>query len=646
MPARRVATISPSATSASVTFVFPMSTASSMRGSYGCAASRRAAWTRRHRRRRSVARCPSMEPTERDSLRAVPGRDRRRRRLRAPLRRDEPAPRRRPGARGRRGRAAGGARPGRRVLDAATRGTGSTSRRSSMSALPDDPDHFRRWAGDRRGGVRRAAWTTGRYVRRRARRGRRGVAGVAAPRGRRGASGIDGGARRRARHARRRGGARRRRRRARDRRRDAGRSLPYLAALAGDDAGGRGSRGRPGALDAVGTARPSRSSAPSLTAIDLAGSILNRHPGDGRGAVAPRPPAAVARGPVAAATARARVHRRRVPRVRRPARRGGGAPPRRPATDWPRAVDSLRPISQALWMAMGDDLRREFLDDYRHDWEIHRHRIAAEIARDVDRVDRGGPAGGPRRRRSGRSSPTGDRLRIRADGGRAGRAGGLGGGPDHRRDRAQHGRGREPAARRGDRGRLAAPGPAGDRDRRRPGDRPRHRRGAAAPPLPVYAIGRAAQGRAVGDDRRARDPRAGRRASRRRILRGGGRRPSARRSGSRAGAGRRSGNCSLTPSASEIDSRTSRSAARTAISAVFRPAAEPRVGQLLGPRAGDVDERAVDRADHVGERDRRGLAGERPAAVRPAARLDDPGRGGGRPDGVDGRHGQGAGACG
>ena len=52
--------------------------------------------------------------------------------------------------------------------------------------------------------------------------------------------------------------------------------------------------------------------------------------------------------------------------------------------DWPRAVDSLRPISQALWMAMDDKLRRRFLDDYRHDWEIHRHRMAAEIARDLD----------------------------------------------------------------------------------------------------------------------------------------------------------------------------------------------------------------------------------------------------------------------
>ena len=53
--------------------------------------------------------------------------------------------------------------------------------------------------------------------------------------------------------------------------------------------------------------------------------------------------------------------------------------------DWPRAVDSLRPIAQALWMAMDEDQKRSFLAHYRHPWEIHRHRIAAEIGRDLDR---------------------------------------------------------------------------------------------------------------------------------------------------------------------------------------------------------------------------------------------------------------------
>ena len=53
--------------------------------------------------------------------------------------------------------------------------------------------------------------------------------------------------------------------------------------------------------------------------------------------------------------------------------------------DWPRAVDSLRPISQALWIAMDEPLRREFLANYRNQWDTHRHRVAPEIARDLDR---------------------------------------------------------------------------------------------------------------------------------------------------------------------------------------------------------------------------------------------------------------------
>ncbi len=53
--------------------------------------------------------------------------------------------------------------------------------------------------------------------------------------------------------------------------------------------------------------------------------------------------------------------------------------------DWPRAVDSLRPIGQRLWMAMDDTLKRTFLAHHRHLWDIHRHRVAAEIGRDLDR---------------------------------------------------------------------------------------------------------------------------------------------------------------------------------------------------------------------------------------------------------------------
>ena len=52
--------------------------------------------------------------------------------------------------------------------------------------------------------------------------------------------------------------------------------------------------------------------------------------------------------------------------------------------DWRRALDSIRPISQDLWIGMDEPLRRSFVDRYRHVFDIHRHRVAAEIARDLD----------------------------------------------------------------------------------------------------------------------------------------------------------------------------------------------------------------------------------------------------------------------
>ena len=51
--------------------------------------------------------------------------------------------------------------------------------------------------------------------------------------------------------------------------------------------------------------------------------------------------------------------------------------------DWRRALDSLRPITPALWMAMDDALRRRFVGEWRRTWEIHRSRVSADVMRDV-----------------------------------------------------------------------------------------------------------------------------------------------------------------------------------------------------------------------------------------------------------------------
>lgn len=60
------------------------------------------------------------------------------------------------------------------------------------------------------------------------------------------------------------------------------------------------------------------------------------------------------------------------------------------AVGWRAAVDSLRPHSHALWQGLSDDQQRRFLRHARPWWDVHRHRIAPEVARQVhDRVAAG-----------------------------------------------------------------------------------------------------------------------------------------------------------------------------------------------------------------------------------------------------------------
>ena len=50
---------------------------------------------------------------------------------------------------------------------------------------------------------------------------------------------------------------------------------------------------------------------------------------------------------------------------------------------WRAAVDSLRPYSQALWQGLDDNQQRRFLRHARPWWDVHRHRIAPQVARKV-----------------------------------------------------------------------------------------------------------------------------------------------------------------------------------------------------------------------------------------------------------------------
>lgn len=53
---------------------------------------------------------------------------------------------------------------------------------------------------------------------------------------------------------------------------------------------------------------------------------------------------------------------------------------------WRAAVDSLRPHSQALWQSLDPERQRRFLRHARPWWDVHRHRIAPDVAQTVARM--------------------------------------------------------------------------------------------------------------------------------------------------------------------------------------------------------------------------------------------------------------------
>jgi len=53
---------------------------------------------------------------------------------------------------------------------------------------------------------------------------------------------------------------------------------------------------------------------------------------------------------------------------------------------WRAAVDELRPYTEGLWAAADLDQRRRFLRHLRAWWDVHRHRIAPQVAAKIDRM--------------------------------------------------------------------------------------------------------------------------------------------------------------------------------------------------------------------------------------------------------------------
>jgi uncharacterized NAD(P)/FAD-binding protein YdhS len=59
-------------------------------------------------------------------------------------------------------------------------------------------------------------------------------------------------------------------------------------------------------------------------------------------------------------------------------------------TDWRAVIDALRPRSQAIWQAWSWAERARFMRHMRPHWEVHRHRIAPEIAALIARMEEQG----------------------------------------------------------------------------------------------------------------------------------------------------------------------------------------------------------------------------------------------------------------
>jgi uncharacterized NAD(P)/FAD-binding protein YdhS len=64
------------------------------------------------------------------------------------------------------------------------------------------------------------------------------------------------------------------------------------------------------------------------------------------------------------------------------AERGGG--------DWRDAVNALRPVTAELWAALPEDEQRRFLARLARFWDTHRHRLAPQVATAVDELRRSG----------------------------------------------------------------------------------------------------------------------------------------------------------------------------------------------------------------------------------------------------------------
>lgn len=115
----------------------------------------------------------------------------------------------------------------------------------------------------------------------------------------------------------------------------------------------------------IGTGLTAVDAALTLDAVGFKGRIvaLSRRGLVPRAHVEPAPPPALDHKPAPACTGLIRSVRSQAQRI-----------------GWRAAVDQLRPVTQSLWASAAPAERRRFLKHLRPWWDVHRHRIAPEIA--------------------------------------------------------------------------------------------------------------------------------------------------------------------------------------------------------------------------------------------------------------------------
>ena len=78
----------------------------------------------------------------------------------------------------------------------------------------------------------------------------------------------------------------------------------------------------------------------------------------------------------------------------------------RQGDDWRDVIDSMRPVTPQLWKCLETDEKRRFLREFQRLWDVHRFRMAPDVADRFEALQASGRIA-PRPTRSSRWSRTG-----------------------------------------------------------------------------------------------------------------------------------------------------------------------------------------------------------------------------------------------